>query len=79
MGIFTRRKTKEAADAAAKAPVAMPNLDLEKAASVIESHQRGKIARARTNGLKAHREVPGGPFDALTKCLPCLQPPAASK
>lgn len=56
--------------------VAMPALDLDKAAAVIEARQRGKMARRKTEGLKAYRASPdeGGPLaDFMAKCMPCLQ------
>ena len=53
---------------------AVPRMNLDEAASKIEARQRGKLARKKTESMKAHRALPAdNPFAALLKkCLPCL-------
>mmetsp|Transcript_1757 Transcript_1757/g.3542 ORF Transcript_1757/g.3542 Transcript_1757/m.3542 type:complete len:95 (+) Transcript_1757:62-346(+) len=52
--------------------VKIPELDLDKAAAVIEARQRGKMARRKTEGLKAFR-IMEDDEGFLAKCLPCLR------
>jgi hypothetical protein len=81
MGIFTKRKAQSPSVEipTGNGAVSLPSLDLEHAASVIEARQRGNMARKKTTGLKAHRDMAAdqGFMGVLAKCLPCLQ--SASK
>jgi len=90
MGLFTKRKDKDgkggtlASESVAvktnNGAVQLPPLDVDKAATKIESHYRGILGRKKTTGLKAHREAAPvedtGLLAIFAKCLPCLAPPA---
>ena len=81
MGLFSKRSNKKeqayASSGPATTPNPVPNLDVDKAAEIIEARARGKLARSKTSNLKAHRAMPNGEengfFAALGKCFPCVQ------
>ena len=61
-------------DGDGKGKSAVPAIDMEAAAAKIEARQRGKMARKKTESMKADRShYNADPFAALLKkCLPCL-------
>mmetsp|Transcript_24083 Transcript_24083/g.61528 ORF Transcript_24083/g.61528 Transcript_24083/m.61528 type:complete len:99 (-) Transcript_24083:593-889(-) len=92
MGFFTSsRKKKQSVESNQGSPgtttvpakggtVDINKLNMEKAATKIESQYRGKVARYNTKGLMASRDggSEDGPLDFFAKCLPCLAPAVPS-